>query len=185
MPGGIQRGQRFIQQPQRGTSQNQPGQRHATLLPGRQARARDIVEPGQTHALERRSHPFSRPLAIRPEHTLGQRLVFDRGVTRTLQGAKPEEILGHGQQTADPRPVAQVQAVDGCSRAVVIRLQARDDAQQRGLAAAVRAGQLETSTRTQIQIQSGEQRASVAHDPQAAQGQQDVAGAITRHETRR
>ena len=51
--GRVERGQRFVEEPERSLAQKKPGQRQAPFLPGRQILQRQVAGARKTHGGER------------------------------------------------------------------------------------------------------------------------------------
>ena len=139
---GIQVGRRLIQQPQLRVPQRQPRQRHATLLPGRQASARVAADRSSTGP----RHPardLQLGIASRRAQRAGEAQVFERGEIRLQRGVVaqvgqvPVEGIAVG---AHGLPVPAASALLGVQ-------EAGEAAQQRGLAGAVGPEQLQRRAR--------------------------------------
>ncbi len=151
----VEGGERFVENPQRRAGQIQTGQGHAALLAGGQRMARHVFKTLEPHS--------------------GQGLPNGIAASGMMQGTEPTEVFFGRQHVLDPGGVADPDKVAGEFGALFVerlaveanltcrRLhQPGQQAQQTGLAAAVRPADLHHVAARQTQFEVFEQHPQVA-----------------------
>jgi hypothetical protein len=128
---GVQRGQRLVEQQHPGLDRERPGQRDTLLLAARELVRVLLGLAGQAHHVEQFAGPVAPLRGARLAHPQPEAHVVQRGHVREQAVA----LEHHAHVTPGGRHRGNVLAVDE-DLARVGRLEARDDAQGRGLAAA-------------------------------------------------
>ena len=100
--GRIKCRKRFVEEPQRSVAQQQPGERDATLLPGRQRPHRPVLVARKGHLLQRITNLWHRGRDVTsrmPAQVInGTQTVLQRGgVTEVEESATVADLTGHPQ----------------------------------------------------------------------------------------
>ena len=155
---------RLVQEPERAPGGDQAGQRQAAALPGRQEAHR---RGGMGGEVERRERCLD-ALLPRPRQRRGEGQALVRGESRLetvlmAQIVKPRTVLGQVRRhrLAAPEQLA-------CRRCQ----EAREQAQQRGLAAAVGAAQDQRIPGLEGEADAGHHRAAAAHAGELPAGEE-------------
>ena len=146
---GIERGQRLVEQQQARPGRQRTGQGHALLLAARQLGRVALGLRAQAHQGQHLGHTLARlrrRLPVQPEgHVLRGREI----------GKQRIALEHHAKATACGRPARDVIALEQ-HPALVRHVDAADDAQQRGLAAARRAEQADELARLHVQVNAAQ-----------------------------